>query len=481
MWDLRPVLVVIGILLATLGCAELLPAIYDLSIGNPDWMVFATSGAFTLFVGVGMAFATWEHKGPLSVRQAFILTVGAWVAITVFGAIPFVLSSLNLSYTDAYFETMSAITTTGATVIAQLDKAPPGILLWRAELQWLGGLGIIVMAIAILPMLQVGGMQLFRVEAFDTAGKILPRATQISSALILVYVGATGVCALAYYLAGMRLFDAAIHAMTTLATGGMSSHDASLGFYDSALIEAIAIVFMIIGSLPFLLYARAVRGNPAPLFRDSQVRWFFGLLAIFIFLAWTSQATEGHEVGLLEFRDAAFAVVSIMTGTGYVTVDYSQWSLFAVTLFFCITFVGGCSGSTACGVKVFRFQVLFYNVTSRLAALIYPHGVFRPRYNGRPLSERVSTSVLSFFFLFLLSFAVISLALQFYGLDPVTAMSATATAMANVGPGLGGVGPAENFSALPSEVKWLLSFAMLLGRLEIFTLLVFFLPAFWRR
>ena len=481
MIDVRPILLVLGILLATLGCAEMLPALYDLSIGNRDWVVFAVSGACTFFVGVAMTLANWGSGGEISTRQAFVLTVGAWLVLTLFGAIPFTLSSLGLSYTDAYFETMSAITTTGATVISGLDKAPPGILIWRGELQWLGGLGVIVMAIAVLPMLKIGGMQLFRVEAFDTAGKILPRATQISGFLTLVYIAVTTLCALAYGVAGMTAFDAVIHAMTTVATGGMSTHDASFGFFDSAPIELIGITFMILGSLPFLLYVRTLQGHPMSLVRDSQVHGFFGFVAVFTFLAWMAQATGGHEVGVLELRDAAFAVVSTMTGTGYATVDYSKWSAFAGALFFCIMFIGGCSGSTSCGMKIFRFQVLYENVKFATNRYLYPNRVFIPRYNGRPLPEGAARSVGNFFFLFLAFFALISFALELLGLDPVTAMSATATAMANVGPGLGDIiGPAGNFAPLPGAAKWLLAFAMLLGRLEVFTVLVFFLPSFWR-
>ena len=408
------------------------------------------------------------------------MTAGSWVALTAFGAIPFTLSSLHLSYTDAFFEAMSGITTTGATVINKLDKAPPGILLWRGELQWLGGLGVIVMAIAVLPILKVGGMQLFKIEAFDTSGKILPRATQISGALSAVYVALTIICAISYYLAGMSRFDAVVHAMTTIATGGMSNHDASLGHFDSLWIELICIFFMVLGSLPFLLYVRFLQGHPRALFRDAQVRGFFTIATMATLLAWQAQATGGHEPGWLELRDAGFAVVSVMTGTGYTTVDYSKWSVFAVTLFFIVTFIGGCSGSTSCGIKVFRFQIIFVALRNLARRMIYPNGIFPQRYNGNILSDSAVSSVMSFLFLFVLSFFAISAVLCFMGLDVLTAMSATATSMANVGPGLGDlIGPAGNFKVLSDPVKWVLSNAMLLGRLEVFTILVFILPSFW--
>ncbi len=480
MINLRPVLLVIGTLVATLGCAEMVPAIYDLSLGIDDWQVFAASSLFTIFVGISIHIATRGGSTNISIRQAFLMTAGAWIVLTAFGAIPFTLSSLHLSYTDAFFETMSAITTTGATVISGLDKAPPGLLLWRGELQWLGGLGVIVMAIAVLPILKVGGMQLFKVEAFDTAEKILPRATQISRALSAVYVILTLICAVFFYLAGMSKFDAVVHAMTTVATGGMSNHDASLGYFDSLSIELICILFMILGSLPFLLYVRFLQGHPKDLFRDRQVRGFFIIAAGATFLAWLSQATGGHEPGLLELRDASFSVISLMTGTGYTTVDYSKWGVFAITLFFAVTFIGGCSGSTSCGMKVFRFQIIGISLRNRARQILYPNGIFLQRYNGHTLSDGAVNSVMGFFFLFVVSFLLISAVLNSIGLDLITAMSATGTSMANVGPGLGNlVGPAGNFAPLSDVVKWILSYAMLLGRLEVFTILVFFLPSFW--
>lgn len=481
MSNLRPVLLVIGILLTSLGCAQMLPAIYDLSLGSKHWEVFAISSTITLFFGIIMTLASGGHTGTISIRQAFVLTAGSWLALTAFGAIPFVISPvMQMSYTDAFFEAMSAITTTGSTVISGLDKAPPGILLWRGELQWIGGLGVIVMAVAVLPILKVGGMQFFRVESFDTSGKILPRATQISGALSLVYLVLTLICAAAYNFAGMSRFDAIVHAMTTVATGGMSTHDASFGHFDSLNIELIAILFMILGSLPFLLYVKMLQGHRLSLITDAQVLGFFKVLALAIFLAWTAQATSGHEPGLLELRDASFSVVSIMTGTGYTTVDYSKWSVFSVTLFFVVMFIGGCSGSTSCGIKVFRFQVVYANLKTGARRMLHPHGMFIPYYNGQKLSENVIQSVMTFLFLFILSFLSVAFVLTLFGLDIVTALSAAATSLANVGPGLGDVGPAGNFKDLPDAVKWILAYTMLLGRLEIFALLIFFLPNFWK-
>jgi len=481
MKNMRPVLLVIGILLTSLGCAQMLPAIYDLSLGETHWQVFAVSSMVTLFFGILMTLASGGHTGGISIRQAFVLTAGSWIALTAFSALPFVLSPvLDMSYTDAFFEAMSGITTTGSTVMTNLDKAPKGILLWRGELQWIGGLGVIVMAVAILPILKVGGMQFFRVESFDTSEKILPRATQISGILTLVYVILTAICALAYYIAGMDHFDAAVHAMTTVATGGYSTHDASIGHFDNLNIELIAIIFMILGSLPFLLYVKIMQGRPFSLFKDAQVIGFFKIILMTIFLAWTAQATSGHEPGLLELRDASFSIISIMTGTGYATVDYSQWGTFAISLFFIVMFIGGCSGSTSCGIKVFRFQVVYANLKTGARRLLHPHGIFISRYNGQNLNDNVIQSVMTFLFLFIASFLLVAFVLTLYDLDLLTALSASATALANVGPGLGEVGPAGTFKHLPDPVKWILSYTMLLGRLEIFAILIFLLPNFWK-
>jgi trk system potassium uptake protein TrkH len=467
-------------MLATLGCAMMLPAILDLAYGNQDWTVFAAAATLTLFVGVGLAFAARGQADQISIRSTFVLTVLLWVLLAGFGALPFVWSELQLSPTDAFFEAMSGLTTTGSTVIVGLDTAPPGLLLWRGLLQWLGGLGIIVMAIAVFPMLQVGGMQLFKVEAFETQEKILPKATQISSSLTLIYIALTIANAVGYYIAGMGTFDAVVHAMTTVATGGFANYDASLGYFDSTAVESIAIVFMMLGSLPFLLYIKMMQGHRLALVRDSQVKMFVALLAAFTVLALISQSQTGANIehGL---REAAFNVVSIMTGTGYSTVDYDNWGQMAVIIFFMLAFIGGCAGSTSCGIKVFRFQVLHQNMKQHLRRALYPNGIFVNRYNGAPIPDHVSAAVLSFFFLFFVSFGVLAGILSLTGLDPLTALSAAGTAIANVGPGLGStVGPAGNFSTLPDTAKWALSAGMLLGRLELFTVLLLLTPAFWR-
>jgi len=481
MIDFRPIAFVVGALLATLGVALMIPTLLDLALGHDNWHAFAAASFITLFFGVGLAFSCRVKNPELSIRQAFLLTTLSWVALTAFSALPFLWSELNMSYTDAFFEAMSGLTTTGATVITGLDQNSAGILLWRSLLQWLGGIGIIVMALAVMPMLQIGGMQLFRMESSDNSEKIVPRATQLASTIASLYLFLTMLCAIGYLFAGMSFFDAVAHSMTTIATGGLSTHDQSIGFFKGDGVKYVAIVFMILGSLPFGLYLYALNGRIDRLYKDSQVQWFLIILGVFILLTWLAQFLGNQKITGNEFQDAAFHSVSIMTGTGYATGDYGNWSPLAEVLFFTMMFVGGCAGSASCGIKIFRIQVLFQAVQQRLFAVVQPNGIYIPRYNGRPIEERVSTAVLSFIFLFLFCFALLTFLLSLYDLDFMTALSAAASCLTNVGPGLGDiVGPVGSFQPLPDGVKWLLSLAMLLGRLELFTVLVLFMPTFWR-
>jgi trk system potassium uptake protein TrkH len=479
--DIRPVLLVLGSLMTLLGAAMLIPALADLAAKNDDWEAFVGSSVLTMFLGSGFWLASRGSPGRMSLRQAFVLTVLVWVVLSLFGALPFYLSGNVSGFADAFFETMSGLTTTGSTILTGLDSMPPGIILWRAILQWLGGLGIIVLAVAVLPLLQVGGMQLFKVEAFETPDKILPRATQVSSSLTLVYVVSTLFCVIAYAIAGMGAFDSLVHGMTTVATGGFSSHDDSLGYYDSAAIETVSITFMIVGSLPFLLYVQAAQARLSYLVRDTQVRTFLLTLAGLIGLLWIYRLSIDASAPLTALRAAAFNMTSIMTGTGYASTDYSLWGTFAISLFFVATFIGGCAGSTSCGIKIFRVQVLFADINQAVRRMVYPHGIFVKRFNGRPLPDRVSAAVLTFFFLYFVTVAVVAVVLSMMGLDTLTAMSAAATSVSNVGPGLGAtIGPSGTFEPLSDAQTWVLSLAMLVGRLEILTVLVLFVPRFWR-
>ena len=474
-------MLVIGILLTTLGFAMLVPAIVDLQQAQPEWAIFAASSGLTLFVGITLTMVTWGRTRNLNIKQAFILTSFSWITLAAFAAIPLAWSELNLGYTNAFFEAMSGLTTTGATIITQLEKVPPGILLWRALLQWMGGIGIIVMAVAFLPMLQIGGMQIFRTESSDTSEKILPRATQIAGSITLLYFVISIAGASAYAMAGMGFFDAITHSMTTISTGGFSTYDASIGYFNSPAIDTVSILFMIIGGLPFALCLHALHGNPKSFWRDSQVRGYLALLVFFVLIATIYQIVVNANTGVHAFRLAAFSVVSILTGTGFITTNYILWGPFAVIFFFCLMFVGGCAGSASAGLKIFRVQIIYENVKVHLNRIIFPHGVFVARYNNRALPDQVSASVFSFLFLFFLCFGLLSIALNLTGLDTVTALTIAASAMANVGPGLGPeVGPTDTYAQVSDIAKWLLSFGMLLGRLELITVLVMFTSAFWR-
>lgn len=483
MIDLRPIAAILGVLLAVLGTTMMIPALVDLIAGERDFLVYAASAVITAFVGLSLWLAGRSGEVErLNIRQAFVLTAASWVLLSAFAAVPFMWAETDLSFTDAYFEAMSGLTTTGATVISGLDDRPPGVLIWRAFLHWYGGIGIIVMAMALLPMLRIGGMQLFRAESSDKSEKVLPRAAQMAKGILGSYLLLTFACALTYAFLGMSVFDAVAHAMATISTGGFSTHDASLGFFKSPAIDYAAILFMISGSLPFVLYVRVLAGDFSRLFANAEVRLFFALIAVFTLISTFQQVSAGIAVGETALRQALFTVVSLMSTTGFVAVDYTNWGPPSDALFFVVLFLGACTGSTAGGMKTFRIAILGSALVQHLKRIIYPNGVFPVRYGGKPIGDDVVASVLGFAFLYLASFLVIGIAINILGFDLITSFSASITALANAGPGLGPVvGPAMNFTGLPDSVIWLLSFAMLLGRLELFTVLVLILPSFWRR
>ncbi|MEM1419925.1 MAG: TrkH family potassium uptake protein [Pseudomonadota bacterium] len=482
MIDLRPVGYVIGLMVLALGGFMIVPGILDAIASNPDWRAFGVSAVFTLLVGGALTLGcSTGRSAALTIEQAFLLTVLAWVALPVFGALPFMLGEPNSRAVDALFEAVSGITTTGSTIYIGLDDMPPGILLWRALLQWIGGIGIVVFAMVFLPTLQVGGMQLFKSESFDTFGKILPRATEIASSIFSIYLGLTLACALIYASFGMSAFDALCHAMTTIATGGFANYDSSFAGYGPA-IQYASVIFMLLASLPFVRYVQLVNGAHQPLLKDAQIRAFL-ITAFVIMLALTIYRLQTVE-GDVErhVRESLFNGVSILTGTGYASADYGLWGAFPVAVFFMIGLIGGCAGSTSCSVKIFRYQILAATVSAELFRVRRPHGVFRPRYEGRPIRPDVISSVLTFFFVFVATLALMTILLTWIGLDSITALSGAATALANVGPGLGPeIGPAGNFAGLPDEAKYVLIVGMLLGRLELLSVLVLLTPSFWRR
>ncbi len=476
-----PVLAILGLLLTILSAAMLIPASFDLVTGHQDWHGFAFSALITGFVGVCLWLANKSHKRvDLGVRDAFLLTNGAWFFIGIFGALPFLFSSLDLGLADALFESVSGITTTGSTVLSNIEQASYGLLIWRALLQWMGGVGIVVMAMAVLPMLSVGGMQLFKTESFDAAEKVIPRARQLAGGIFAIYSLLTGVWMLMLMMAGMDAFDALAHAMTTLATGGYSTKTASIAAFDSLAVEIIIIAGMIVGSLPFVHYLAMARGGWRSLLRDPQVSWFAVILIAVVMLLSFNLFSTGMDVDMA-IRNAAFNGISIITGTGYGTSDFASWGGFATTLLLICMFIGGCAGSTTCGIKIFRLQVLAGTIRVQFARLVRPHGVVLSYYAGRPVPESVMDAVMGFFYLYMLCFIGIAVLLGLTGVDFDTALSGAATAISNVGPGLGGtIGPAGHFGSLPDMSKYILCFGMLLGRLELFTVLVVLNPMFWK-
>lgn len=477
---LRIIGFILGIFLITLAVSMVVPMLALLAFERTDDLTaFIWASLITFGSGLALVLPGRPVNTNLRPRDMYFLTTVSWLTVCCFAALPMMLIH-HISYTDAFFETMSGITTTGATVISGLDAASPGFLMWRSLLTWLGGIGFIGMAVAILPLLRVGGMRLFKTESSDWSEKVMPRSHMAGKYLIVIYLTITLLAFIAFRLAGMDNFDAINHAMSTVATGGYSTSDASLGQFSNAS-HWVAIVFMIIGSLPFTLYVATARGNRGALWRDEQVRGFLLLLATtsLLFSAWYWLK---HDDSLLDsLRIVTFSVVSIITTTGFAVDDYTQWGGFAVMAFFYLAFIGGCSGSTSGGLKIFRFQVAYALLRANLQQLVHPRAVIRQQYNRHNLDEEIVRSILTFSFFFTMTIGVLALSLALLGLDPLTALTAAASAVCNVGPGLGPViGPAGNYQSLPDAAKWLLSAGMLLGRLEIITVLVLLTPAFWR-
>lgn len=481
MFDLRPVGYVTGLLIAALGATMLLPMAADLVYGSGHWLIFLESAFLTVVCGVSLALACANSvRDRLTIQQTFLLTSGVWLILPVFGAIPFVLEQPGVRAVDAFFEAMSGLTTTGATVFDDLDTRAKGTLLWRSMLQWFGGIGIIVVAMVFLPELRVGGMQIFRSEAFDTGGKVLPRAAEIASRISVVYVGLTLANVLAYLATGMNGFEALNHALTTISTGGFSTYNASFGAFQGPA-EYVAAVFMILASLPFVRYVQILAGTARPLWRDAQVRTYLAIIAVLVAVMTAYRVAANGDPAEHAFREGIFNLTSIISGTGYSSVDYQLWGAFPVVAFFFVGLIGGCAGSTACSVKVFRYQLLFASIRAQIGRIHAPHGIFTPRYDGRPVGQDVLNSVMSFFVAFIVLLGVTSVLLGLTGLDTITSVSGAASALGNIGPGLGDtIGPAGNFKSLPDSAKWILSFAMLVGRLEVMAVLVIFSAKFWR-
>tara|TARA_Y100000590_G_scaffold127927_1_gene146253 strand:- start:134 stop:1582 length:1449 start_codon:yes stop_codon:yes gene_type:complete len=481
MSNYKTVFFILGALQIILGLSMIVPILAQFFYNQLD-SGFISSGLVTIIFGVLFVLTNFDHNKKLNLPQAFLLTALSWLSIAIFGSLPFIFSEVELTITDAFFESMSGITTTGSTIITNLNETPKAILLWRGMLQWLGGIGIIVMAITLMPIMNIGGMQLFVISTSNTPEKILPKSKEISIRLILVYLSLTLICALFYKIFGMSFFDSIVHSMTTIATGGFSNYNESIGYFNSSLIELTSIIFIILGSIPFIAYIKYLNGDKKIFLKDSQIKTFVKIIIFSIFLLFIYLSIKNQSIFDINLRAISFNVISILTGTGYVTQNFSEWGNFPLIYFLILMFIGGCAGSTTCGIKIFRVQILYQFISNQLKKFIYPRGIFKIKYENNNVDEKFLSSIISFIFLYIVIFFIITALLSTNGLDFVTSLSAAATSISNVGPGLGDIiGPNGNFSQLSDVSKWILSLAMILGRLELFVVLVLFIPSFWRK
>ncbi len=480
MSNYKTVFFTLGILQIILGISMIIPILTQIIYSELD-SSFIGASIITIIFGSLFFLSNLNHDKKLNLQQAFLLTALSWLSIALFGSLPFVLSPLNLNITDAFFESMSGITTTGSTIISSLENTPKGILLWRAILQWLGGIGIIVMAITLMPIMNVGGMQLFKISSNDSSEKILPKSKEIALRLIYIYFGLTLLCGITYKIFGMNYFDSLTHSMTTIATGGFSNYNESIGFFKSTSIEVSSMIFIILGSLPFIAYIKFLNGDRKIFLNDVQIKSFLKIILFSIIVLSIYLIIQSHNVPEFNLRIIFFNVISILTGTGYVTGEFDNWGSFPLIFFLILMFIGGCAGSTTCGIKVFRIQILFLFIQNQLKKIIYPRGIFIVKYDKNSVDDKFMASIITFIYFYFVIFFILAALLSLTGLDFITSISGAATSISNVGPGLGSIiGPNGNFSSLPDISKWILSLGMILGRLELFAILVLFLPSFWR-
>jgi len=482
--QLRPVIYALGMMILLVTAAMIPCALIDIADGTDKQHVFVMSGAISFLVGSLLWVMARSDDLNIGQREAFLLTVSIWVVINAVGTLPFLVSGYSI--TDAFFESVSGMTTTGATVLVGLDTMPRGLLLWRSILHWIGGVGIIVTAVAVLPQLRVGGMQLFNLESSDRTGKFLPKVSDIAAYIGFAYVTLTALCALLYGITGMNWFDAINHSMSTLSAGGFSTYDASFGTFNGTGAIYVAIVFMSVAAMPFSLFAiMLLNGRPGPLLRDPQPRVFLGIgivVSVIVILyreASFTQATFSERWN--EGVQAVFNVFSVLSGTGFATAPYDTWGppVAAVLLF--VTFLGGCAGSAAGGIKMFRLEITSKALIAWSQRMVQPHRKAPIRYGGRVVDEDTLQSVMVFLFLYLVTFMVGAALLSFTGLDTMSAISGAAACISNVGPGLGPVvGPSTNYGILSDASKWVCTVMMLLGRLEFLVVFVVLTPRFWR-
>lgn len=476
-----PILFFVSVVMCCLGAFMLVPTAIDFYTGHNDAVPFLACALGTIFVGAGIAIATNDSKQRISQNETLLLLPATWVVACLVCAIPFMLSDLQLSFTDAAFEAVSGLTNTGSTVVVGLDDAPLGILFWRFLLMWIGGFGVVTIAVLLLPFLRIGGLQLFSLDLSPSSSKFVPRMVEVVTQIGLIYIALTILAAVSYWLAGMKAFEAIGHAMTALATGGYSSHDASIGFYNSPAIEWVSVVFMTLGAMPFGLYILALYGRPGALYRDQQVQLFLGIiLTAALLIAFWRMAK--FDVTLMQaLREGFFVTVATITTTGFTSHDYSTWGGFVEAIAMLLMLIGGCTGSTVGGIKVFRIFVMIQILRAQIHRQIFPHGTFRVTFNGETVSDAVRAGVITYFFIYLLTLAFLTIAIAATGLPFSESLGAAASALGNVGPGLGPTsGPCCTFKEVPDAAKWLMSFGMLAGRLEILILIIPFSRYFWR-
>ena len=479
----KVILRILGLLLMIFSITMLPPVAISYAYNDGSHLAFISGFSITLLTGFIIWAPVYRVRQDLRTRDGFLVTVLFWAVLGLFGSIPFMLAQdPNLSFVDAVFESLSGLTTTGATVITGIDYLPESILFYRQQLQWLGGMGIIVLAVAILPMLGIGGMQLYRAETPGPVkdSKLTPRITETAKALWYIYLSLTIACGLGYWAAGMSLFDAVGHSFSTVAIGGFSTHDASIGYFDSPAIEAICTFFMVISAVNFGLHFFAWRQRTLRhYFQDPEFKFYLTILGGITLLAATVLIATETYAPAESIRKAVFEVVSIATTTGFATADFAQWPVMLPFLLFVAAFAGGCAGSTGGGMKVIRILLILKQGQREIKRLIHPNAVIPVKFGSKPISDRVLEAVWGFFSVYLIVFVVMLIILLGTGLDQVTAWSAVGATLNNLGPGLGQV--AAHYGDLNEPAKWVLCFAMLLGRLEVFTLLVLFTPAFWKR
>ncbi len=481
MLNLKPISLVCGTVVCGVGFLLFIPLLTEIIYETENWQSYTVPILLYLIVGGSLVITNRNIELKISIKEAFIMTISSWLLLTILCAVPFIYTESNLNVVDALFESMSGITTTGATIINDVESLPKGILIWRALLQWLGGIGIVVIALFILPFLRIGGMQLFHLEGDDPYDKFLPKISSVVSKIFLIYLILTSILICLYFLSGMDFFDSVAHSFTTISTGGFSTHNDSFAYFHNNKILITAIIFMIIGSFPFLVLAQTNFKNPFITLKDHQVKIFLLILFISILLIYffANKFLVGDAIN--KFITISFNTISIISGTGFVSENFENWGNYASVLFLILMFIGGCAGSTTGGIKVFRFQILFKYLSLNLKKMLQPHAVFKSYFNDKIIPESTYESVLFFFFLYIFTFASSALLLSFSGIDFLTCISAAASAISNVGPGLGDIiGPDGNYSSLNNFSKIILIGTMFLGRLEMLTIFILFLPSFWK-